>query len=106
MQGRTTGRLARLLLTALGALLLAAGVSYATTPKNGSASTVIQACQHRHSGLLRIVADASACRQREQPIVWNVAGPQGEKGAPGADGAPGPAGAPGADGAPGPAGPA
>jgi hypothetical protein len=80
----------------------AAFAAHATAHKRHGG--VINACVHRHTGRVRVVAGPGACRRGEQPLAWNVqgpAGPSGPAGAPGAEGAPGP---PGATGAQGPAG--
>jgi len=89
---------------------IAAGVSAAARGPQGDADTdTIQACRHRTTGLVRIVASASHCKRREQVLAWSVAGPagpQGLAGPAGADGAAGPAGHAGPAGSPGPTGPA
>ena len=38
---------------------------------------VINACVVVASGAVRIVSDATSCRNGEQPIAWNQVGPQG-----------------------------
>jgi hypothetical protein len=68
----------------------------------------INACRKLSSGLLRVPGPAGRCRRNEQPLSWNVAGPPGPRGEPGADGPPGeqgPSGPPGEAGPQGPPGP-
>ncbi|MDQ3992632.1 MAG: hypothetical protein M3229_03130, partial [Actinomycetota bacterium] len=75
------GAAARLRLAIPIVLLLgtAAGVSAAARgPQN--ASDVIEACRHKATGLVRIVASASSCRRSERPIAWNTAGEPGPAG--------------------------
>jgi hypothetical protein len=96
----------RTLSIATAALAATAGVSYATTQvtRQATAVTVIQACQQKSSGMLRIVEAAADCNvHSELPISWNSVGPAGPAGPAGAAGPAGPAGQ---DGATGPAGPA
>jgi hypothetical protein len=90
---RQVGRAA---LIAAAALAATAGVSYATTQvtRQATAVTVIQACQQKSSGMLRIVGAAADCNvHSEIPISWNSVGPAGPAGAPGPAGPQGPAGA-------------
>ncbi|HEU4450607.1 MAG TPA: lamin tail domain-containing protein [Gaiellaceae bacterium] len=81
------------------AALAAAGIAGAALAVGGEAAAaaeaedVIQACRHPNGGWVRIVAEASSCRAKEQAVSWNVAGPAGE---PGPAGPPGPKGDPGA----------
>ena len=58
----------------------------------------IHGCVKGKKGKLRIVAEGVACKKKETPISWSVAGPTGEKGEPGEDGAKGDTGATGATG--------
>jgi hypothetical protein len=85
-----------LLLAACGALLVSAGVAYATIP---DASGQYHACVLSGIGQVRIIDhDAGQnCKENEQHVHWNQVGPPG---------APGPAGPPGPPGPAGPAGPA
>jgi hypothetical protein len=88
-----------------------AGASWATAVVLTTPSTtVIQACQGKITGNLRVVTSASQClRELETPISWNVQGAKGDpggNGAPGAAGPAGPQGVPGLPGVPGAAGPA
>lgn len=98
----------RIVLFGALALALAGGAALAAhATAHRRHGGVINACVHRKTGRVRVVAGPNACRHGEQPLAWNVqgpAGPPGSPGAPGADGAPGPAGPPGATGAQGPAG--
>lgn len=64
------------------------------------ADDVISACRSKTTGVLRVPAPGTPCKSDEQPLQWNVRGPEGPAGPAG------PAGTPGADGATGPAGPA
>lgn len=81
------------------AALAAAGIAGAALAVGGEAAAaaeaedVIQACRHPNGGWVRIVAETSSCRAKEQAVSWNVAGPAGE---PGPAGPPGPKGDPGA----------
>ena len=60
---------------------------------------VIHGCYQSATGILRVVADPSACRGTETAIWWNQVGPQGATGATGATGAAGATGVTGATGA-------
>jgi hypothetical protein len=66
----------------------------------------IHACIKSTGGQLRVVEADQECLSSEQPLVWNVEGPQGEQGPVGPAGPQGEPGTDGAAGAPGPAGPA
>lgn len=96
-------------LTLLG-IGAAGGTAYAVSG-TGAASAVIQACQNKTNGALRVVDGPGECRNSETALRWNVQGPKGEPGdrgpagATGATGATGPAGPTGAAGPAGPAGP-
>ncbi len=62
-------------------------------------SVLIQACQNKTNGLLRVVANnRTGCRAHEAAISWNVQGPKGDTGAAGATGSPGANGTNGAQG--------
>ncbi len=80
---------------------VAAGIAYATSAIAAVSTTVIEACQLKSLGTIRIVSDPSKCHATaETPLSWNVqgpAGPMGPQGATGATGATGPAGPKGAD---------
>src|SRR5690242_2525724 len=105
---------------ALGALLLAGGVAYATGPDSNG---VIHACSAKTSngvsppGALRVIDPGQSCNPNENPLNWTqngrgptgAAGPKGPSGSRGptgpyGKGATGPAGPKGATGAAGPAG--
>jgi hypothetical protein len=94
-----TGKLRRRALHGAGIAVAffagAAGVAAATTVFDNTATSVIQACQKNTTGLLRVVASASACKPNETPLSWNVQGPAGPAGPPGPTGPAGPAGPPG-----------
>jgi len=77
----------------------AGGVAMATTALEGTATTVIQACQKNSTGELRVVNAAGDCKQNESAIAWNVQGAAGPPGPAGATGPAGPAGPPGPTGA-------
>ncbi len=47
---------------------------------------VIQACVTVSNGSVRIVSDATSCKNGEQPIAWNQVGPQGPAGPQGVSG--------------------
>lgn len=56
-------------------------------------STLVHACVSRKTGAVRIVGQPSACDLRkENPVRWNVVGPEGPMGPPGPRGLAGPAG--------------
>ena len=55
---------------------------------------VINACMKKN-GNLRVIDEGEACRRNEQPLFWNVQGPQGEQGPKGDTGDQGPEGPPG-----------
>ena len=83
-------------LVALAATAAAWGAGALTAT---STAAVINACQLKNIGTIRIVTDPANCNKNlETAISWNVQGAQGLKGDTGATG---PAGATGADGAPG-----
>jgi len=88
-----------LLLLAVPLAVLAAGAAFAGQSAPHRAKGVVFGCVQKQSGRLRVVAGAGACRRGEQPIAWNIQGPQGKRGPSGADGSQGPAGAAGAQGA-------
>lgn len=75
------------------------------------AQNTIQGCANQQNGNLRVVPNASYCRNPEYPVSWNVAGTQGPAGPAGPKGDPGPpgpagvAGPKGDSGSPGPQGP-
>jgi hypothetical protein len=79
------------------ATVAVAGAALAAIPDRDG---VIHACRNVHSGAVRIVAKASACRSGERALAWN------QRGAAGPTGPAGPAGPQGAAGAQGPQGPA
>lgn len=92
----------RMAVIATGLLAGAAGVSYAASvlTSSGAATSIIQACQNRVNGDLRVVADNSTeCRTNEMAISWNERGVAGAAGAAGAVGAAGPTGPTGPQGA-------
>jgi hypothetical protein len=104
-------RRSRLLLLLLAPLVVGAGVAVAAQGTGHKpANVVIWACAKKENGRLRAVAGPGRCRRGEQALSWNVQGPAGPAGPPGATGAAGPQGAqgaagpPGADGARGPTG--
>jgi len=79
----------------IGMLIVAvvtAGIGYAQIENQ------IYACVDE-KGKLRIIEEGESCKEKETPIDWNKAGPQGQPGQDGAPGAPGANGAPGQDGA-------
>ena len=89
------------LATALAAVLVFAGISYAVIPSNN----VIDACYTKSGGSLRVIdGTVTKCGKSETALAWNVQGPKGEKGDPGATCPAGPSGPQGATGPTGPAG--
>src|SRR5258708_6060517 len=103
--GRATRGL-RLLAVATAMFVGAAGVALASTMLDPvSAPTVIQACQLKGIGTIRIVKATSDCNTRvETPLSWNSQGPAGPPGPKGDIGTAGPAGAAGIAGLQGPKG--
>jgi hypothetical protein len=91
---------------ATAALLVVAGVAYATIPDSGG---VIHGCYSKSGGSLRVIdASVTNCGKSETALDWNVQGqqgPQGPQGQQGATGPQGPAGPQGSAGSQGPAGP-
>ena len=87
---------------AAAALVLGAGIAYATIPSGN----VINGCYARSGGTLRVIdGGVTNCKSSETSLNWNVQGPQGAIGPQGTQGATGAQGAAGATGAQGPAGP-
>lgn len=86
---RRTAR--KVALIAIGLFLGAAGVAVAAG-QIFVATGELGACAHRETGQLRLSTPADPCRDHEDAVAWNVAGPpgppgpQGEKGDPGASG--------------------
>jgi hypothetical protein len=79
-----------------GTVLATAGTAVAVTV---SAPDPINACVSKKDGELRILDPGKTCKTRsEDPLSWNVQGPQG---LPGLPGTPGPQGSPGPQGEPG-----
>jgi hypothetical protein len=89
--------------TGVATLLVMAGAAYAGITAL-TAATVITACKSDPSGQIRIVDDASECKNNEVAVTWNSEGPVGPAGPAGATGPAGPAGPAGAQGPAGPAG--
>jgi hypothetical protein len=101
---RQTGRAIRglrLLAVATAMFVGAAGVAFASTMLDPAPTpAVIQACQLKGIGTIRIVKAASDCNTKlETPLSWNSQGPAGAPGPKGEPGAAGLAGAPGTPGA-------
>lgn len=92
-------RVRPLLLLATLVVILAAGAAFAGQSAPHRTKGVVFACVQKQGGRLRVVAGAGSCRRGEQPLAWNIQGPQGKRGPSGADGSQGPAGASGAQGA-------
>jgi hypothetical protein len=67
-------------LSIIAALAVITGAAYAFTDGG-----VIHACV-KSEGQVRIVKDASECKQQETHIQWNIVGPPGSKGDPGSKG--------------------
>ncbi len=70
------------------ALLVVAGIAYATVP---DASGIIHGCYRKGMGRLRVIDTdrAQTCLKTEVPLNWNQAGPQGPQGSTGPQGPPG-----------------
>jgi hypothetical protein len=97
----------RVLLGAVTLLVLAGGTTLAASAIDAGSptTTTISACRNLYSGQLRVPAAGTACRRYEQPLAWNVQGPQGDAGPPGAPGSKGDRGPVGPAGPVGPQGP-
>jgi hypothetical protein len=98
----------RLVVAAAGvtAVLVAAGVSYATIPNSNTG--VITACYASANNNVLNVIDVQAgqkCATGQKTLTWNQTGTTGSTGATGPQGIPGPQGSPGTNGATGPTGP-
>ena len=89
---RTLGtRGLRMVLGAIGILVAAAGVAWATIP---GANGVINGCYARSGGTLRVIdGTVTTCKAGETSLNWNLAGQQGPQGPPGLQGPQGPQGA-------------
>jgi hypothetical protein len=94
-----------MILTGIGAALVAGGVASASIPDSNG---LIHGCFKPQTGDLRVIDPASpkkedaSCKKTETALNWNQAGPQGpagKDGVDGKDGAPGPKGDPGPPGA-------
>jgi collagen triple helix repeat protein len=100
-------KLLTLLLVACGALLVSAGVAYATIPDS---SGQYHACVKNQNGQVAIIDHTAGqnCKQNEQHVHWSQSGapgPAGAQGPPGPQGPAGPQGPQGETGAQGPQGP-
>jgi hypothetical protein len=86
---------------AVGALMLAGALAYATIPDAGG---IVHACYNPANGQLRVIDTGAgqACKPAETALNWSQIGPAGPQGLVGPQG---PAGPQGATGATGPAGP-
>lgn len=74
----------------LGVFAIGVGVAYATQSLTSATTTVINACQLKQIGTIRIVDNLSKCSTSlEIPLSWNVQGPAGNPGPAGATGATG-----------------
>lgn len=92
-------------LAVLGLFALGAGVAYAAQSLSSATTTVINACQLKQVGTIRIVDNLNKCSASyELPLSWNVQGPAGGSGPIGATGVKGETGQPGATGPQGPQG--
>jgi hypothetical protein len=85
------------LVAAAAALLVAAGVAYATIPDGNG---VIHGCYEKSNGSLRVIDTAAGegCTKKEVGLNWSQTGPQGPAGPQGAQGPQGPAGPQGSQG--------
>jgi len=93
-------------LAVLGVFAVGAGVAYAAQSLSSASTTVINACQLKQVGTIRIVDNLTKCSATDEiPISWNVQGPAGSAGPAGPAGPPGANGSPGTTGATGPQGP-
>ena len=86
----------------LAVFAVGAGVAYAAQSLSTTTTTVINACQLKQVGTIRIVDNLNKCRATyETPLSWNVQGAAGNAGPTGPAGPTGQAGATGAPGTPG-----
>jgi hypothetical protein len=100
---RIFGRPGSVVLAAVGALLVAGGIAYATIPDS---SGVIHGCYQKNVGNLRVIdSSTESCRPSEVALNWNQTGPTGATGATGATGPTGATGTTGPQGSTGPQGP-
>jgi hypothetical protein len=91
------------LLGSAGALLLTAGIAYATIPDSNG---VIHGCFGKSGGDVRVIDNTvTNCSKTESALTWNIQGAQGPQGVQGPAGPAGPQGVPGPTGPQGPAGP-
>jgi len=91
-----------LVVAAAVAVLITAGVAYATIPDSGG---VIHGCFGKSGGDLRVIdASVTNCQKTESSLTWNIQGVQGPQGPQGAQGPIGPAGPQGIQGPIGPQG--
>lgn len=90
MKGRLI-RPAVVALVAVGTLLVAGGIAYATIPDGNG---VIHGCYKTNSGTLRVIDSdqAQTCSNSETPLNWGQTGPQGAQGPQGKQGPQGPQG--------------
>jgi hypothetical protein len=90
---------------AAGVTVAAAGTAFAATKVTAivGADNQIHGCYLTSAGMLRVVAEGTACGDGESPIAWNANG-SGERGPAGPAGSAGPRGAAGSTGARGPRG--
>jgi hypothetical protein len=67
------------------ALLVAAGIAYATIPDGGG---VIHGCYQKNQGTLRVIdtGQAQTCSSSEAPLNWSQTGPKGQQGPQGPQG--------------------
>jgi hypothetical protein len=91
---------------AAGVTVAAAGTAFAATKVAAivGPDNQIHGCYLTSAGMLRVVAEGTACGDGESPIAWSATG-SGERGPAGPPGPAGPRGATGSTGARGPVGP-
>lgn len=73
----------RVLLIGSVVAAVAVGTAFAASGALADEQT-LYACAQKPSGILRLVDDAAECRETEKAVQWNVQGPPGPQGEPGA----------------------
>lgn len=81
------------------ALVVAGVAAFVSAAAADPPTTTLHGCTNADNGLLKLVAEGTACDDGWEAISWLVEGPAGEAGVPGEPGVKGPDGDPGPDGA-------
>jgi hypothetical protein len=94
----STGRLRPSVTASVAGLAAVAALAGGAFAMGALTSSEITACKNSANGQIRIVDEASQCREQEKAVTWNTEGPPGPQGPAGAQGPAGPPGPPGAGG--------